>query len=154
MSILLFQMVKLGVYLKVNNSKLTEQKNQTYSSVSITCDTLCVRISSKSVHLTTRYCKIKVPYQSREKRGEVTCRSKIDHLNYGKHLIKHIWGESSLSGQSREPILGAKFVIFVGLTSTYTKCTGHEMVKMGVGVSKMAKKNTKRRLQVSKYGSR
>ena len=138
MSILLFQMVKLGVYLKVNNSKLTEQKNQTYSSVSITCDTLCVKISSKSVHLTTRYCKVKVPHQSREKRGEVTVRSKIDHLNYGKRPMKLIWGNSTLSGQSKEPILGAKLFFFVGLTCTYTKCTGQEMVKMGVCVSKMA----------------
>ena len=102
--------------------------------MSTTCDTLCGKISSKSVHLTTRYCKVKVPYQSRQKRGEVTCRPKIDHLNYKKRPIKHIRGESSLSGQSKEPIRGAKFVFFVGLTCTYPKSTGHELVKMGVCV--------------------
>ena len=111
--------------------------------MSTTCDTLCVKISSKSVHHTTRYCKVKVPYQSREKRGEMTCRSKIDHLNYGKRPLKHIWGHFALSGKSKEPILGAKFVFFVGLTCTYTKCTGHEMVKMGVCVSKLAEKKQK-----------
>ena len=145
MSILLFQMAKLGVYLMVNNSKLTEQKKQTYISMSTTCDTLCVKISSKSVYLTTRHCKVKVPYQSRQKRVEVTCIPKIDHLNYGKRPIKHkhILGEFSLSGQSRKPILGAKFVFFVRLTSTYTKSTGQEMAKMGVCVSKMAEKKNK-----------
>ena len=113
--------------------------------MSTTCGMLCVKISSKSVHLTTRYCKVKVPYQSRQKRGEVTCRPKIDHLNYGKRPTKHIRGESSLSGQSKEPICGAKFVFFVGLTCTYPKSTGHELVKMGVCVlanfSKTAEKN-------------
>ena len=75
----------------------------------------------------------------------MTCRPKINHLNYGKRPIKHIWGESSLSLESKELILGAKFVFFVGLTWTYTKCTGHDLIKMGVCVlanfSKTAEKN-------------
>ena len=86
-----------------------------------------------------------VPYQSRQKRGEVTWGPKIDHLKYGKRPIKHIWGESSLSVESKELILGAKFVFLVGLTWTYTKRTGHDLVKMGVCVlvnfSKTAERN-------------
>ena len=64
----------------------------------------------------------------------MTCRPEIDHLNYRKRPIKHIGGESSLSEESKEPIRGAKFVFFVGQTCTYPKCTGHELVKMGVCV--------------------
>ena len=60
-----------------------------------------------------------------------TFRAKIDLLNYGKRTIKHIWAESSLSGESKEPIRGAKFVIFVGLTCTYLKCTRTRIGKNG-----------------------
>ena len=92
-----------------------------------------------------RYCIVKVPYKSRQKRGEVTCRPKIDHLNYQKLPIKHICGSSTLSGESKDTNFGAKFVFFVGLNCTYTKCTGHELVKMGVCVlanfSKTAERN-------------
>ena len=37
-----------------------------------------------------------------------TFRAKIDLLNYQKRRIKHIWEESSLSGESTEPILRGK----------------------------------------------
>ena len=74
-----------------------------------------------------------------------TFRAKIDLLKYGKWPIKHICRESPLSGESKEPIHGAKFVFFVDLTCAYPKSTGHESVKMGVCVlanfSKTAEKN-------------
>ena len=109
------------------------KKNQTYSKTSTTCDTLCVKISSnvkilsKSVHLRTRYCKVKVPYQSPQKRGEVTYRAEIDHLNNRKCTIKQpICGECPLSRDCNEVVIfEAKFDCFVGLTRRYTKWTGH-----------------------------
>ena len=102
--------------------------------MSTTCITLCVKISSKSVYLTTRYCEVKVPYQSRQKRGELTYRAKIDHLNNRKCTKKPIWGECLLLRNSNEVIFEAKFGCFVGLTSRYTKWTKLELVKMGVCV--------------------
>ena len=61
----------------------------------------------------------------------MTCRPKIDPLNYRKCPTKHICRASSLSEEFKEPILGGKFVFFVGLTCTDTSCTGHELVKKG-----------------------
>ena len=145
-SVLLFQQAKLGVSLMVNISKLAERKKkQTGTKNTIAYDTLCVKRSSQSVHSTRRYCIVNVPYQSRQKRGEATCRLKIDPLNYRKCPTKHICRASSLSEEFTEPILGAKFVFFVGLTCTDTNCTGHDLFKMGVCVlanfSKTAERN-------------
>ena len=82
----------------------------------------------------TRYCIFKVPYGSAQKRGEVTCRAKIDHLNYRKHPIKHIWGESPLSHESTELTIESKIASFDGVTCRYTKGTGHQYVRKGVCV--------------------
>ena len=80
MTILLFQMVKLwGIfndqYFKTDQAK----QNHTWTKISTASDTLCVKVSSKSVLSTRRYCIVNVPYQSGQKRWEVTCRVKIDH---------------------------------------------------------------------------
>ena len=107
--------------------------------------TICVKVSSKLVHSTRSYCIIKVPYQNRQKRGEVTCRPKIDHLNYGKRPIKHTRGQSPLSEESNELLIESKITNFEGVTCTNTKCTGHELDKMEVCVlanfSKTAERN-------------
>ena len=75
------------------------------------------------MHSSRSYSKNKVPYQLTPEERYATFRAKIDLLNYEKRRIKHIWGKSSLSVESKESIRGAKFVFFVGQTCTYLKCT-------------------------------
>ena len=94
------------------------KQNQTLSKTSTTCDTLCVKVSSKLVHSTRSYCIVKVPYKYRLKRGEVTCRPKIDHLNYGKRPIKHIRGQFSISDESNGLTIESKIASFDGVTCT------------------------------------
>ena len=104
MSILPFQMVKLGVSLMVNISKLTLRKR--------------TKLTAKWLLLATRFVSKYHLDRSILRRNIAklrlqTCRPKIDLLNYKKGPIKHIWGEFSLSVESKEPILRAKFVFFL-----------------------------------------
>ena len=75
----------------------------------------------------------------------MTCRPKIDHLNYGKRPIKHTRGQSPLSEESNGLLIESKITNFEGVTCTNTKCTGHELDKMEVCVlanfSKTAERN-------------
>ena len=72
-------------------------------------------------------------------------RAKIDLLNDIKCPVKYIWGQSPLSTESNELTVQSKIASFLDLICSYTKSTGHEMVKMEVCVlanfSKTAERN-------------
>ena len=61
--------------------------------------------SLKSVHSTTSYSKIKVPYQITKKAEYSGCRAKIEHLNLRKRYIKYTYSESMLDGLFKTLIL-------------------------------------------------
>ena len=89
--------------------------------------------------------KIRYPTKWPQKRDTAAFRAKIDLLNYIKRHIKFIWGQSPLSEESNELTIESKNASFDGVTCTYTKCSGHELVKMEVFVlanfSKTAERN-------------
>ena len=97
------------------------------------------------MHSSRSYSKIQVPYQWTPEEKYTTFRAKIDLQNFIKRLIKYIWQQSTLSDERNGLTIGSKFACFVGLTCTYTQCTGHELVKMEVCVlanfSKTAERN-------------
>ena len=74
-----------------------------------------------------------------------TFRAKIDLQNFIKWPVKYIWGQSPLQNESNELTIESKTANFDGVTCTYTKSTGHELVKMEVCVlanfSKTAERN-------------
>ena len=63
-----------------------------------------------------------------------TFRAKIDLLNYIKRHVKYIWGQFPWSDESNKPSIESKIASFEGVTCRYTKCTGHDLVKMEVCV--------------------
>ena len=83
-------------------------------------------------------------------------RAKIDNLNYIKRPAKYTWGwgQSPLLNESNYPTIEPEIANFDGVTCRYTKCTGHELVKMEVCVlaefSKTAERNKtpNKRIQV------
>ena len=97
------------------------------------------------MHSSRSYSKNKVPYQMAPEERYARFRAKTDLLNDIKWPVKYIWGQSPLLNESNEPTIESKTANFDGETCTYTKCTGHEMVKMEVCVlanfSKTAERN-------------
>ena len=84
------------------------------------------------MHSSRSYSKIKVPYQMTSEERSTTFRAKIDLQNFKNCTVKYIWGQSPLSIQSSELTFQSKVASFVDLICSYTKCTGHELVKMEV----------------------
>ena len=74
-----------------------------------------------------------------------TFRAKIDLQNFIKCPVKYIWGQSPISTESNELTVQSKIASFVDLICSYTKSTGHELVKMEVcelaNISKTAERN-------------
>ena len=108
-------------------------------------DTHHVKKWDQSVHSSRSYRKNNVPNQMTPRRETATFRAKIDLLNYIERHIKYIWGQSPLSDESNELTIESKKASFDGVTFTYTKCSGHELVKIEVCVlanfSKTAERN-------------
>ena len=119
-----------GQFLKNGRTK-TNALSIVYSTA---WDTHHIKKWAQSVHSSRSYSKNKVPHHMTPEERYATFRAKTDLLNYIKWHIKYIWGQSPLLNESNELTIQSKIASFHGETCTYTKCTGHELVKMEVCV--------------------
>ena len=102
----LLHRVKIGAPVLANFSKTAERNGtRPISKQSLAQAGSNKKKSSKSIHSTTSYSKVKVPYQITKKPGYSGCRAKIDHLNLQKRYIKYTYSESTLDGLIRKLIL-------------------------------------------------
>ena len=81
----LLQQVKNGVPVLANFSKTVDWNETTsISKKGLAQARFNKKVLSKSVHSTTSYCNVKVPYQMTKKTDFSGCRAKIEHLNVQK----------------------------------------------------------------------
>ena len=109
----LLQQVENGVHVLANFSETADQNKRTSISKQILAQAgFSKKISSKSVHSTTSYCKANVPYQMTKKAEYSGCRAKNEHLNLQKRYITYTYSECTLDGLFKTLILSPEVTKF------------------------------------------